>query len=43
MIESWFEDWLDIEVIDKKEENEISSQSSNQLSIMTGPLRYLFY
>ena len=23
MIESWFEDWLDVEVIDKKEENEI--------------------
>ena len=30
MIESWFEDWLDIEVIDKKEENEIYNNVGGQ-------------
>ena len=32
MIESWFDDWLDIEVIDKKEENEIYN-NDNGLSV----------
>ena len=31
MIESWFEDWLDIEVIDKKEQNN-ETINSNDLS-----------
>jgi hypothetical protein len=28
MIDVWFEDWLDIEVIDKKEENEIHNNDN---------------
>ena len=28
MIVVWFEDWLDIEVIDKKEENEIHNNDN---------------
>ena len=31
MIESWFEDWLDIEVIDKKEQDN-ETINSNDLS-----------
>ena len=31
MIESWFDDWLDIEVIDKKEQNN-ETINSNDLS-----------
>jgi len=29
MIESWFEDWLDIEVIDKKEQNNETINSND--------------
>ena len=32
MIDSWFDDWLDIDVIDKKEENEIYN-NDNGLSV----------
>jgi len=28
MIDVWFEDWLDIEVFDKKEENEIHNNDN---------------
>ena len=28
MIESWFDDWLDIDVIEKKEENEICNNDN---------------
>ena len=31
MIESWFDGWLDIEVIDKKEENEIHNNDNGLL------------
>ena len=31
MIDVWFEDWLDIEVIDKKEENEIHNNDNGFL------------
>ena len=28
MIESWFDDWLDIDIIEKKEENEICNNDN---------------
>ena len=47
MIDVWFEDWLDIEVIDKKEENEIHNNDNGLLDADkannndTGVLRYI--
>ena len=47
MIENWFEDWLDIEVVNKKEENEIHnndnglSDTDNTSDNSTGVLRYI--
>ena len=47
MIESWFEDWLDIEVIDKKEQDNETinsndlSDTDNTSDNSTGVLRYI--
>ena len=47
MIYSWFEDWLDVEVIDKKEENEIHNNDNGLFDTDkasnndTGTLRYI--
>ena len=47
MIESWFDDWLDIEVIDKKEQDNETinsndlSDTDNTSDNSTGVLRYI--
>ena len=47
MIESWFEDWLDIEVIDKKEQDNETINSNdlpdacNASDNSTGVLRHI--
>ena len=47
MIDDWFEDWLDIEVIDKKEQDNETinsndlSDTDNTSDNSTGVLRYI--